>query len=137
MRGGGYFHAGLWHAGVFFCTQNRRGFRVLHLRCRGEYLGMWYRREGEDFCLGEAQSTVGQPLHPPLAAGGLSNEWHNSTASAAPRAPHKKNLLAKNTPSCATIYVSTRFFLTRMARNFRNYHPAHLDTTEHRFAMGG
>ena len=29
------------------------------------------------------------------------------------------------------------FFLTRMARIFRNYHPAHLDSTEHRNAMGG
>ena len=29
------------------------------------------------------------------------------------------------------------FFLTRMARNFRNCHPAHLDSTEHRVAMGG
>ena len=32
---------------------------------------------------------------------------------------------------------ATSFFLTRMARKFRKYHPAHFDTTEHRVAMGG
>ena len=39
--------------------------------------------------------------------------------------------------ACVEIPTTTHVFLTRMARNFRNCHPAHLDTTDHRVAMGG
>ena len=40
--------------------------------------------------------------------------------------------------SCVTrTHLLARFFLTRITRMIRNCHPAHLDTTDHRFAMVG
>ncbi len=34
-------------------------------------------------------------------------------------------------------HTPARLFSTRKTRNFRNYRPAHFDSTDHRFAMGG
>ncbi len=60
-----------------------------------------------------------------------ASQMHNSHLSAP--------LRAQKTPACqraAWKYPPPRmFFLTRMARNFRNCHPAHLDSADHRFAM--
>ena len=35
------------------------------------------------------------------------------------------------------MYRTHGFVEQRMTRNFRNFHPAHFDSTDHRFAMGG
>ena len=42
----------------------------------------------------------------------------------------------KNSP-VGNNHTSARLFSTRKTRKFRNYHPAHFDSTDHRFAMGG
>ena len=62
-----------------------------------------------------------------------ASKMQNSKPSAVLRA--KKHTCVPK--ACMEISTTTHVFLTRMARNFRNYHPAHLDKTDHRFAMGG
>ncbi len=47
----------------------------------------------------------------------------------------------KKTPACqrpcVEIPTTTHVFLTRMTRKSRNYHPAHFDRADYRYAMGG
>ena len=60
-----------------------------------------------------------------------SSKLQNSKLSASLRAPKKQSVLAHDT------YRTHGFVEQRMTRNFRNYRPAHFDSTDHRFAMGG
>ena len=72
---------------------------------------------------------------PPQAVGPLcspsSLKMQNSKLSASLRAPKKQSVLAHD------MYRTHGFVEQRMTRNFRNYRPAHFDSTDHRFAMGG
>ncbi len=54
--------------------------------------------------------------------------------------PKNNFRVQKNTcvaKACVEIPTTSHVFLTRITRIFRNCHPAHLDKTDHRFAMGG
>ena len=109
-----FWHAGFWGTQVLFCHAG-----VFVLPRRGVCFGTQRRRGFGVFLLQSFWARRGAAPNP-LRLCVLK------IISACPQ----KLLREMHTPSHV-------FFLTRMARIFRNYHPAHLDTTEHRVAMGG
>ncbi len=70
-------------------------------------------------------------LRPSALSVPLFIEDANSKISASLRAPKKQFVLVHD------MYRTHGFVEQRMTRNFRNFHPAHFDSTDHRFAMGG